>query len=108
MQQGGCQLDGVRLLRPETVRRMTENQTGALPVALRGPGWGFGLGIAVLLDPAAANTGMPAGSYGWNGIYGTQFWVDPQNRVAGVIMTQTALIGAAVTNPVRDAFYAVE
>ncbi len=104
----GGELDGVRLLRPETVRRMTENQTGALPVALRGPGWGFGLGIAVLLDPAAANTGMPAGSYGWNGIYGTQFWVDPQNRVAGVIMTQTALIGAAVTNPVRDAFYAVE
>src|SRR5918998_5102348 len=104
----GGELDGVRILRPETVRRMTENHTGALPVALRGPGWGFGLGVAVLLDPAAANTGMPPGSYGWNGIYGTQFWVDPRERIVGLVMTQTALIGAAVTNPVRDAFYAVE
>jgi CubicO group peptidase (beta-lactamase class C family) len=73
---------------------------------VRGPGWGFGLGVAVLTDPPLANTGMPAGNYGWNGIYGTQFWVDPRTRVVGLIMTQTALIGAAVTNPVRDAFYA--
>ena len=101
----GGELDGVRILAPETVRRMTENQIGALPVAVHGPGWGFGLGVAVLTDPTLANTGMPAGSYGWNGIYGTQFWV-PRTRVVGLIMTQTALIGAAVTNPVRDAFYA--
>jgi CubicO group peptidase (beta-lactamase class C family) len=53
----GGELDGVRILAPETVRRMTENQIGELPVAVRGPGWGFGLGVAVLTDPTMANTG---------------------------------------------------
>ena len=74
---------------------------------MRGPGWGFGLGVAVLTDPTMANnTGMPAGSYGWNSIYGTQFWVCPRTRAVGLIVTQTELIGATVTDPVRDAFYA--
>ena len=53
-----------------------------------------GLGTAVVTDPADAKTRQPAGSYGWGGIYGTQFWVDPQNRVVGVVMTQTAIIGS--------------
>ena len=90
----GGELDGVHLLHPETVRQMIENQTGALPVALRGPGWGFGLGVAVLLDPAAASTRMPAGSYGWNGIYGTQFWVDPRNRVVASSGPGSAPLGS--------------
>ena len=34
------ELDGVRVLRAETVRQMTQNATGNMPT-LRGPGWGF-------------------------------------------------------------------
>jgi CubicO group peptidase (beta-lactamase class C family) len=47
--------------------------------------------------------------YGWGGIYGTQFRVDPTNRVVGLVMTQTAIIGSgAISNPVREAFYTVD
>jgi CubicO group peptidase (beta-lactamase class C family) len=106
----GGELDGVRLLRPETVRQMTSNQTGGKPVSLRGPGWGYGLGVAVLLDSAAGQTALPAGSYNWGGIYGTGFWVDPVNRVVGVVASQTAIIGSgpAITGAVREAYYTAE
>lgn len=100
------ELDGARVLKAETVRQMTRNATGTLPT-LRGPGWGFTLGFGVVTDPAAAKTRLPAGAYGWGGIYGTQFWVDPTNKVAGIVMTQTAIIGSGpVANAVREAFYA--
>jgi CubicO group peptidase (beta-lactamase class C family) len=102
------ELDGVRVLRAETVRQMTQNATGNMPT-LRGPGWGFTLGFGILTDPAAAKSRLPAGSYGWGGIYGTQFWIDPANRVVGLIMTQTAIIGSgAISNPIREAFYAAD
>ncbi|WP_270938169.1 serine hydrolase domain-containing protein [Falsiroseomonas oryzae] len=104
MARGG-ELDGVRILRPETVRLITENATGNL-ATLRGPGWGHSLGAGVLVDPAAARTRLPAGSWGWGGIYGTQFWVDPVNRIVGVVKTQTAVIGSGpVANLVREAAY---
>jgi CubicO group peptidase (beta-lactamase class C family) len=102
------ELDDVRVLRTETVRQMTQNATGNLPT-LRGPGWGFTLGFGILTDPAAAKSRLPAGSYGWGGIYGTQFWIDPANRVVGLVVTQTAIIGSgAISNPIREAFYTAD
>ena len=102
------ELDGVRVLRAETVRQMTQNATGNMRT-LRGPGWGFTLGFGIVTDPAAAKSRLPAGSYGWGGIYGTQFWIDPANRVVGLVMTQTAIIGSgAISNPVREAFYTAD
>jgi len=102
------ELDGVHVLRADTVRQMTQNATGNMPT-LRGPGWGFTLGFGIVIDPAAAKSRLPAGSYGWGGIYGTQFWIDPTNRVVGLVMTQTAIIGSgAISNPIREAFYTVD
>ena len=105
----GGELDGARVLKAETVGMMTSNQVGTTPVTLRGPGWGFGLGVSMVTDPVLAKTTQPAGSYSWGGIYGTGFWVDPVNRVVGVVMTQTAIIGSGpIANSVREAFYAAE
>jgi len=102
------ELDGARVLRADTVRQMTQNATGNMPT-LRGPGWGYTLGFGILIDPAAAKSRVPAGSYGWGGIYGTQFWIDPTNRVVGLVMTQTAIIGSgAISIPIREAFYTVD
>ncbi|MCA6119017.1 beta-lactamase family protein [Bradyrhizobium sp. WSM 1738] len=99
------ELDGVRVLRAETVRQMTQNATGDMRT-IRGPGWGFTLGFGIVTDPAAAKSRLPAGSYGWGGIYGTQFWIDPANRVVGLVLTQTAIIGSGpIANLVREAFY---
>ena len=67
------------------------------------------MGFAILTDPAAAKSRLPAGSYGWGGIYGTQFWIDPTNRVVGLVMTQTAIIGSGpISNPIREAFYTAD
>jgi CubicO group peptidase (beta-lactamase class C family) len=102
----GGEIDGVRLLRAESLRLLSENQTGAM-ATLRGPGWGHSLGAGVLVDPAAARTRLPAGAWGWGGIYGTQFWVDPANRIVGVVMTQTSILGSGpIANLVREASYA--
>lgn len=103
------ELDGTRILKPETVEMMTSSQTGDLPIGLRGPGWGFGLGFAVLLDPEAAKVAIPAGTYNWGGIYGTGFWVDPKNETVGVVLTQTSIIGSGpITNGIREAYYTAE
>lgn len=101
----GGELDGVRILKPETVAEMTRPQTGGFPVDLRGPGYDFGYGFSVLTDSAAAKTKQGMGTYGWGGIYGTGFFVDPTNRIVTVVMTQTGVNGGPAANEVREAVY---
>jgi CubicO group peptidase (beta-lactamase class C family) len=102
----GGELDGVRILRAETVAQMRAPQTGGMAINLRGPGNDFGFGFAVVTDPAAANTRQAVGTFSWGGIYGTGFWVDPVNRIAIVVMTQTGVNGGVVAGEVREAVYA--
>ena len=83
---------GRRLLKPETVRLMRTNvlKPGVL-LDLYGPtqpGIGFGLGVAVVDDPKAANTPQAAGSNYWGGAFGTWYWVDPANDLVFVGMIQ--------------------
>lgn len=90
MMLNGGELDGMRLLRPETVREMTRNQVGEMYVA---PGYGFGLGFEVKLDQGGADgwdvPGRAAvGSFGWGGAYHSTYWVDPERRVIGIFLTQ--------------------
>jgi CubicO group peptidase (beta-lactamase class C family) len=78
------ELDGVRILAPATIRLMatnhlTDDQLAKKPL---GDGVGFGLGVAVIMDPARAGTIAGKGSYSWGGAAGTWFWVDPENDVA--------------------------
>ena len=85
----GGELDGVRILAPETVKLMT---TDALPYDVSfvgrsvGPDHGttFGLGFAI------RTSGGSAGSFGWSGVWGTVFWVDPAQKVIAVQMIQVA------------------
>ena len=85
----GGTLDGVRLLGPKTVELMATSHTAdLLPAGLTGPGVQFGLGFRVVTDVAATQTQGSAGLYGWSGIYGTTFWVDPKERLVAVMMVQ--------------------
>jgi CubicO group peptidase (beta-lactamase class C family) len=56
----------------------------------RGPGLTFGLSVQIVDDPLAAGYRVGKGSYGWSGAYGTNFWVDPQEQMVGVLMVQTS------------------
>jgi CubicO group peptidase (beta-lactamase class C family) len=89
------ELDGQRILKPESVALMTQNHIGSLRLFADParpdsgtPGIGFGLDVAVVHDPAAANSPQGAGSYNWFGVAGTWFWIDPKNQLFFIGMIQ--------------------
>lgn len=96
---GGGTLDGVRILKPETVALMTRNHLpeSILPFAVdaRYPalGYGYGLGVSVLLDPAAAGDPASAGTYQWSGAAKTRWWNDPKQDLIGLMMVQVLTAG---------------
>jgi CubicO group peptidase (beta-lactamase class C family) len=98
MMLNGGELDGARILKVETVRRMTTN---ALPPGIRfagemsgrvgpQPGATFGLGFAIRSDAASSDVPGSVGSFNWDGILGTYFWVDPGERLIAVQLIQVA------------------
>lgn len=87
----GGELDGVRLLRAETVRRMVANGLPPAVLEARGGKMGWGLGnVNVVLDPSGVNYPANVGEYGWDGTAGTIFWNDPAAGMVTVLMTQSA------------------
>jgi len=85
----GGALDGARLLGPKTIELMTASHTADLPGSgLLGGGAQFGLGFRVVTDVGATQTLGSNGIYGWSGIYGTNFWVDPKERLVAIVMVQ--------------------
>jgi len=88
MLANGGELDGVRILKPETVELMRTSQLPEGITEIPGyPGNAFGLDVAIVTDPAS-NGGMSAGSYWWWGIAGTWFWIDPVQDLVFVGMIQ--------------------
>ncbi len=96
---------GGAVLSPESCALMTGSATGDIPVFIPGPGWGFGLGFGVLTNPAAAGSPCSPGSWGWFGVFGSHFWVDPVRRTSVVVVTNTAVSGmiGPFADAVRDA-----
>jgi CubicO group peptidase (beta-lactamase class C family) len=96
------------VLSDDTRRTMSHNQIGDIPVDIVGPGWGFGLASAVLKDPAAAGTPQSVGTSRWGGVYGNNWFVDPERDLIVVILTNTAISGmrGAFPDAIRDAVYA--
>lgn len=83
---------GAPLLPESLVREMSANQIGDLPMPFW-PGRGFGLGITVLKDAAAANTAESLGTWRMGGTYGHSWFVDVKQRLSVVAFTNTALEG---------------
>ncbi len=87
-------LDGVQILKPETVRLMaTDHLPDGVYIGHDGTsadeatGVGFGLDVAVILEPAE-DRAYPVGAYMWGGAAGTWFWVDPANDLYFIGMIQ--------------------
>ena len=89
----GGELDGVRILKPETVRLMTTN---SLPPGMHiaghevGPafGTGWGLGFAVRTSPDFSLIPGAIGSFNWQGSRGTFFSIDPAQKLILIMMMQ--------------------
>ena len=88
------ELQGVSLLRPETVDVMRTNRLpeSLIPIRLgplwEAPGYGFGLGFSVLTDADATPYGDNVGVFRWWGYGSTYFWIDPVDELIGLVMTQ--------------------
>ena len=88
----GGELDGKRLLSETTVDFMLRNHLPREIIPPDGPngrkGYGFGIGGAVLMDPAASEVLSAEGELSWGGAAGTYFWVDRKNELAAVWLVQ--------------------
>ena len=89
---------GVRLLGPRTVAYMARNhlpggvdlETFGRPLYAEAPfrGIGFGLGLAVVIDPAAGKIVCSPGELSWGGAASTAFWLDPAEELTVTFFTQ--------------------
>lgn len=72
-----------------------------------GPGWGFGIGGAILLDPQVAGSPQPVGTFSWGGAYGHTWFIDPETHTVVVALTNTAWEGiyGKFATDIRDAIY---
>ena len=98
MMANGGQFEGKRYLSRTTVELMTTDHLGTRiqalspmtpgEVLLSTPGYTFGLGFAVRQAAGVAGVSGSAGEFMWGGFAGTYFWVDPNEQLVGVYMTQ--------------------
>ena len=112
----GGVLDGVRVLKAETVALMGQNQIGAISVPAlksalpRSADFTFiadgrdkwGLGFLITADQVPGK--RSPGSLSWGGINNTYFWIDPNRGIGGVIMMQYLPFADAKALAVYDAF----
>ena len=107
----GGELDGARILQPETVRLMATNH---LPATVRDSSFltgkgqvGFGIDFAVRHSPpkSAAEMNGVVGEFFWDGAASTLFWVDPANQLTAVLFTQVIPFDSPLHKVFRDAVY---
>ena len=84
----GGTLGGVRILSPESVKKMGSVQ---VTDAIMGPPVQWGLGVRVI----TAEYQMPIGCFGWSGAYGTHYWSDPENKITAIYMKNSGYDGGS-------------
>ena len=104
-----CELDGARLLSPRTVGYMGRNhlpggvdlETFGRPLFAEVPfrGTGFGLGLAVLIDPVPGKVIGSPGELSWGGAASTAFWIDNDADLTVSFFTQLL---PSSTHPIRQ------
>ncbi|MHA8065804.1 serine hydrolase domain-containing protein [Aquirufa sp. ROCK2-A2] len=115
MLYNGGTLHGKRILKKETIDLMLKDQTatftnkpnknspmfklangivfGADGSSNLEPGYGFGLGFAILNNPTeAGRDNAQAGEYFWSGANSTHFFIHPEKKIIGIFMTQIGSI----------------
>jgi CubicO group peptidase (beta-lactamase class C family) len=88
----GGELHGKRLLSPRTVDLMASNHVGDMfngKLGRPAHGMGYGLLVGIVEDGVAAGLRVSNGSFGWDGAYGTQTWIDPKEKMVAIVMIQT-------------------
>jgi CubicO group peptidase (beta-lactamase class C family) len=97
MLRRGGSYEGTRILGPKTVQFMIMDHLSP-EVRDRGaaenpnshlyPGQSFGLGFGIITDPGQTGVISSKGAYSWGGAANTKFWIDPQEDLIAILMTQ--------------------
>jgi CubicO group peptidase (beta-lactamase class C family) len=91
MLANGGMLDGVQILKPESAALMhMEAQEKHLEYE---PGFVWGLGLLIAHAPERNDSFVRAGTYGWSGMYGTHFFICPEENIEVVFATNRSGIG---------------
>jgi CubicO group peptidase (beta-lactamase class C family) len=96
----------MQLLSPASVKLMRSNH---LPEKLQDgkhgigfyrmqPGFGFGYNVAVIEEPLKIGSTAGAGSYLWDGLAGTWFWIDPANDLIFIGLIQRWALAPGMPN----------
>ncbi|HEX3396389.1 MAG TPA: serine hydrolase domain-containing protein [Steroidobacteraceae bacterium] len=97
----GGELNGVRLVAPSSIELMRTNHVAdevkkarkfGIGLYQMQPGLGFGYDFAILEDPLKLGSTAGRGTFLWDGVAGTWFWIDPTNDVVFVGMVQRWLM----------------
>ncbi len=85
--------EGTRIIGRKTLDYMASNhlKSSLMPFTLGTSiytGVGFGLGFSVILDPAQSGVINSIGTFEWGGAAATKFWIDPQEEIVAILMTQ--------------------
>lgn len=84
MMLNGGTYNGKRILARNTVRMMTMNQIGNLDLG----GNKFGLGFGITTEAGSAEIPTQAGTFDWGGAFSTTYWVDPKEKIVGLLFRQ--------------------
>ena len=79
----GGELDGVRILKTETVELMHYPHQ-----QYHREGWAYGFGFHVVTRKNYGKNGRSSGSFSGGGLAATNFWIDPERELIGILMTQ--------------------
>ena len=82
----GGEFEGTRYLSPLTIEMMSSNRLQE-PASLPN-GAGFGLNFGVTVDNTKGNYPTSNGEYYWGGLASTVFWIDPEQEMVAILMTQ--------------------
>jgi len=97
MLRSGGSYNGTRILGPKTIQYMTAdhltpdvrfNGATEFPESHLYKGQSNGLGFGVMMEPALSEVISSAGAYSWGGAAGTKFWIDPEEDLVAILMTQ--------------------
>ncbi|MEZ5856899.1 MAG: serine hydrolase domain-containing protein [Hyphomicrobiaceae bacterium] len=117
MLMGGGTLDGVQILKPETVALMEQNHIGEIDVRVLNsarpeqsnvvdlfPGQRLKWGLSFMINTEDVPGRRKAGTLSWAGLRNTYFWIDPQTGVGGTIMAQLLPFADPIVLGLYDGF----
>ncbi len=91
----GGELDGTRILGPKSVELMTANHVGSL---YQNGDFGFGLGFEVVTDVGRSGRPGSVGQYSWGSAYYSRYFVDPEEKLVALFLTQLIPAGSVDLN----------